>query len=284
MNKCAYCKIRIARGSQIISKPIDIIYSEILGLLENNYKEIVLTGINIGYFGRDTNEDLFELFRKISKIDGDFRLRLSSIDPGLLDERLLDIIVNDRRFAQHFHLSLQSGSEKILKLMKRNYSIEKYKSIVEHVRKINPRFSFTTDIIVGFPGETQYDFDETLEFVKMTNFLKVHAFRFSPRKGTNAAVMENQVSNELKKERARELHRVAFDSAHVYLEKHLGKNSRVLVERKDGHLSYGYDEYYIPHIIDYEGLQNEFVDVYIREVMKARAWSDAELYCGSMVE
>ena len=284
LNHCSYCKIRLARGHEIVSKPVGVVLDEVAVLLKRGFKEIVLTGINIEFYGRDTGENLVQLLRELSAINGDFRVRLSSIDPGTVDERLLDIVVNSERFAQHFHLSLQSGSDRILRLMKRGYTVRDYLSITEKIRAMNPRFSFTTDVIVGFPGETTDDFRETVSFVRLVEFLKVHIFRFSPRKGTLAATMDCQIDNTLKKIRAGQLRDVALVGSDQYLKKQLGAVSRVLVERIHGGLSYGYDEYYIPHVIECSSLQNEFVDVCVREIKRTEAWSDAELCCGSVVE
>ncbi|MBO8166272.1 MAG: tRNA (N(6)-L-threonylcarbamoyladenosine(37)-C(2))-methylthiotransferase MtaB [Kosmotoga sp.] len=283
LNRCAYCRIRLARGSKIESKPLELVADEFLGLLKAGFKEIVLTGINIGYYGYDSDSTLVKLLKRLLSEDGSWRIRLSSLDPRLISPELIQLIAeNSEKIAQHVHLSLQSGSDRVLKLMRRGYTRSEYKSIVNAFRKINPLFSFTTDVIVGFPGETEEDFKETLEFIRELEFLKIHIFRFSPRPGTEAAHMTHQIPGHIKKERALILKKVAEKSSRDYLKKQLGKESEVLIERCDGEYSFGYDEYFIQHKIP-GCLPKDFVRVKTLEISETGAFSSAEFHCRSMV-
>ncbi|OAA31852.1 2-methylthioadenine synthetase [Kosmotoga arenicorallina S304] len=283
LNHCAYCRIRLARGTRIDSKPVELIVNEFTDLLRAGFKEIVLTGINIGFYGFGSSTKLVELLKRLLAFEGNWRIRLSSLDPRLIDQELIQLITeNPEKIAQHVHLSLQSGSDRVLKLMKRNYTKNKYRSIVNDFRRNNPRFSFTTDIIVGFPGETREDFLETLDFVRELEFLKIHVFRFSPRPGTEAAKMVDQVPGNIKKERALILKEIAERSSLSYLKKQLGRESLVLIERSDGKYSFGYDEYFIQHKVP-GSLPKEFIRVRTSEIFESGAFSSAEFHCKSMV-
>ncbi|TYB87279.1 MAG: tRNA (N(6)-L-threonylcarbamoyladenosine(37)-C(2))-methylthiotransferase MtaB [Kosmotoga sp.] len=281
INNCAYCRIRLARGSKIKSKDRDLVLEEFRQFIIDGYREIVLTGVNIGYYGFDRNDSLLGLLKYLSTVQGDWRLRLSSIDPRTMMDELIDYITNHENIAQHIHLSLQSGSNSVLKRMRRNYTVESYESIVNKLRSKNERFSFTTDIIVGFPGETENEFKETCLFVKKMGFLKTHIFRFSPRPGTEAYTMKNEISGTIKKNRARLLREIAKESSENYLEAQVGKESTVLVENTVNNNSIGYDEYYIQHIVN--GIHTEgFVRVKIQKTERSGAFSNAELCCESM--
>ncbi|AKI98129.1 tRNA (N(6)-L-threonylcarbamoyladenosine(37)-C(2))-methylthiotransferase MtaB [Kosmotoga pacifica] len=282
LNRCTYCRIRLARGIRIESKPPELVVDEFTRLINAGFKEIVLTGINIGYYGYDRRTSLTELLSTLISIDGEWRIRLSSLDPRLINDELVELITsNPDRVAQHLHLSLQSGSDRVLSLMRRGYTRAKYISVVDAFRRVNPRFAFTTDVIVGFPGETEEDFKDTLEFVREVGFLKVHIFRFSPRPGTEAADMEGQLPGNVKKNRATILKKVAEESSKRYLMKHIGLESKVLIERKESGYSLGYDEYFIHHKIS--GIfPQDFVTVRTHEILESEAFSSAELHCKSV--
>ncbi|MFO7881887.1 MAG: tRNA (N(6)-L-threonylcarbamoyladenosine(37)-C(2))-methylthiotransferase MtaB [Kosmotogaceae bacterium] len=281
LNNCAYCRIRLARGNRIQSKDRDLVLDEFKNLLKNGYREIVLTGVNIGYYGFDTNDNLLGLLRCLSIVHGNWRLRLSSIDPRIVSDELIDYIANHEKIAQHLHLSLQSGSNDILMRMKRGYTTERYETIVEKLRIRNERFSFTTDIIVGFPGETNEEFEETCSFVRKREFLKVHIFRFSPRPGTEAFTMKDRISGTIKKNRARLLRDIAEKGSRSYLKSQEGKRSTVLVENTYDGYSFGYDEYYIQHRINGKYTEG-FVEVHILTTGRSEAFSNAELCCESV--
>jgi threonylcarbamoyladenosine tRNA methylthiotransferase MtaB len=281
INNCAYCRIRLARGNRIKSKDRNLVLDEFRHLIENGYREIVLTGVNIGYYGFDRNDSLFELLKCLSTISGDWRLRLSSLDPRAMSDKLIHYIANHEKIAQHVHLSLQSGSNSVLERMRRYYTTKRYSAIVNKLRSRNERFSFTTDIIVGFPGETETEFEETCDFVRKMEFLKVHVFRFSPRPGTEAFSMKNKVSGTVKKNRSRVLREIAEKSSQCYLKAQEGKKSTVLVETTNDGFSMGYDEYYIQHRI--KGVHTEgFVRVQMQKSERSGAFSNAELCCESV--
>ncbi len=277
LNTCAYCRIRLARGNKIKSKPVKIVKQEIRALVKNGYKEIVLTGINILYYRANIKENLFGLLQEIREIDGDFRVRLSSLDPKLIDFKLVDFILFEKKFVNHFHLSLQSGSDEILKKMNRNYKTEDYLKIVEYCRKKDRKFSFTTDIIVGFPGESERNFMETLSFIQRINFLKIHVFRFSPRMGTAAYLFKDKVNAKLKKERAKLLIKKAEETKKTYLNGNINTISRVLVEENANNYSKGYDQYYIYHYLSGVFKPNTFVLAKINKVYKDGVISDEKL-------
>ncbi len=281
LNHCSYCRIRLARGNKIISKPVDLVKREFSGLVERGYREVVLTGINIGYYGFDLDTSLAELLYELEKIRGDWRIRLGSIDPDTMNESFLELIANSSRLARHLHLSLQSGSDAVLRSMRRNYTVSEYLRAVERARSIDSRFAFTTDLITGFPEESDEDHRRTLRIIEEVNFLKVHVFRFSKRPGTEAAEMTGQIDSGVKKSRSVELMEEAVRSRASYLVKQIGRMNRVLIERSDSFCSHGFDEYYIPHRI--AGKHEGFVDAKIIELQSDEEGSDAELYCRSVV-
>lgn len=277
LNTCAYCRIRLARGNKIKSKPVKIVKKEVETLVRRGYKEIVLTGINILYYGTNSDENLLYLMQEIVKIEGDFRVRLSSLDPKLIDYGMIDFILSEKKLVNHFHLSLQSGSDEILKKMNRNYYTNDYLDIVNYCRNGDRRFSFTTDIIVGFPGESEKNFMETLFFIQKINFLKIHVFRFSPRAGTPAYFFKDKINPKIKKERAKLLNEKAEETKKIYLDENINSTSRVLIEVNENNYSRGYDQYYIYHYLSGLCKPNSFVQVKINEVYKNGVISNEKL-------
>ena len=242
---CTYCAIRLARGTKIRSKPVNQAVEEVKSLVKMGFKEIVITGINLGRYGTDTGQHLTDLLWEIEKVKGDFRIRLSSLNPEDIDEKIYDYFRNSSKVCHHLHLSLQSGSNRILKKMNRNYTKEEFINIVENLRSIDPHFSITTDIIVGFPGETERDFLESAEAVEKVRFSRVHAFRYSKRSGTPAALMKDQIPGNVKRNRITYLENVAKEVAKEYRKELVGKTVEVLVENKKLGFYHGYDQYYI---------------------------------------
>lgn len=265
---CTYCAIRFARGTKIRSKSPKIILQEINDLLNKGYKEIVLTGVNLGKYGEDIGTNLTMVLRKITALSGNFRIRLSSLNPDDITDELLELIANNpEKLCRHLHTSVQNGSNKILKLMNRGYTVEDFIDITERLRKIDPLFNITSDIIVGFPGESDEDFEQTLLLCSYVKFSKVHVFRFSPRYGTLAFKLwkKNGVTEKLVKERAKILNEHVEKMREYYLLGHLGKNRKVLIETVDKNIdgkivSSGFDEYYIQHFINGIFAKNLFVD------------------------
>ena len=197
---CSYCIIPYARGG-LRSKDENEVIKEITTLVNNGYKEIVLTGIHTGRYGIERDTSLEELLNKLVKIPNIFRIRLSSIEINEITDGILDLIKNNKIMAKHLHIPLQSGSDKILKLMNRKYNLEYFINKIELIRKEIPDISITTDLIVGFPGETEEDFKNTLDTLEKIKFTKIHTFPYSKREGTPAASMPNQIPGNIKKER-----------------------------------------------------------------------------------
>lgn len=228
---CTYCIIPYARGP-IKSRPLDDIYNEAKKLSENGYKEIIITGIHVGSYGLDLDENisLIDVIEKIASVEKIDRIRLSSIEAGIISKDFLERLKSCKKVCEHFHLSLQSGCDKILKLMNRRYTTKMYKQKVSMIKEIFPNVALTTDIIVGFPSETDEDFKETLEFVKEIGFSKIHVFKYSPRKGTKAFDFKNQVDGNIKKLRSSELILLSKEMTTKYLKQRLYEKHEVLFE------------------------------------------------------
>ncbi len=244
---CTYCAIRLARGTKIRSKPLELVVEEVKKLVNKGHQEIVITGINLGRYGVDIGLKLEDLLRQIETIEGDFRYRLSSLNPEDITDGILNVFRNSEKLCHHLHLSLQSGSDRILKLMGRGYTSSDFLKIVEKLREIDEVFSITTDVIVGFPTETAEDFEKSVEIVEKALISRVHIFRFSPKEGTPAAKMKGQLPGNVKRDRATELEKVAREVAKKYRNLLVGRRVRVLIERRRNGFSTGYDEYYQLH-------------------------------------
>lgn len=236
-NFCAYCIIPYTRGS-VRSKPREDILNEIDHLTLNGHKEIVLTGIHTGNYGSEfDNYDFADLLNEIVKIKKLSRIRISSIEITELNDRVLEIIKNNNVLVDHLHIPLQSGSDEILKLMNRKYDTKYFIEKINKIRKIRPDISITTDVIVGFPNETDKNFNETIETIKKVDFSKLHVFPYSKREGTKAAAMEGQIKEEVKKQRVMELLKLSKELENKYMNKFIGKTLTFIPEvYKDGYL------------------------------------------------
>lgn len=233
---CTYCVIPYVRGRSRSRSTSDIL-TEVHNLVSNGYKEVVLTGINIGDFdGAKTEEPdrLADLVRQVDAIPGLHRLRISSIDPDEVDEDLIDAVLNGKTTCHSLHIVLQSGSNVILKRMNRKYTRQMFLDSIERLRKASPDFTMTTDVIVGFPGETETDFQETIEVMKEVRFAKVHMFPFSPRPRTRAALMPNPVPTDMMHQRKRALMRIAEEEAYTLRQQFVGRRMLVLTEEGAG--------------------------------------------------
>ena len=229
---CSYCIIPYARGP-IRSRDLSNIIEECIRLRDAGFKEIVLTGIHIASYGKDIGDlGLIDVIEEISKIEGIERIRLSSIEPTLIDADFMKRAVETGKLCDHFHLSLQSGSDIVLKRMNRKYTTEEYKNIVNIIRKYMPDAGITTDVIVGFPGETDEEFEETYNFVKEIGFSKIHVFKYSPREGTVASKMDNQIHGEIKQNRSERLIALGEELSNNFNESFLGKEFMVLYEEE----------------------------------------------------
>lgn len=270
---CTYCIIPYVRGRSR-SRRMEDILAEIRTLISNGYKEIVLTGINIGDFDGAPQEDetpvrLAELVRAVDKIEGIERVRISSIDPDEVDEDLIDAVVNGKHTCHSFHIVLQSGSNVILKRMNRKYTKEIFCSTVERLKEASPEFTFTTDIIVGFPGESEADFQDTLEIMKKVRFTKVHMFPYSERKRTRAALFSGKVPPAVMQERKREVLTLAEKTAFDLRAQYVGKERKVLLESEEksmpGFFS-GHTENFLPVLVEGSDLSsNQIITVKLTE-------------------
>ena len=228
---CSYCIIPYARGRVRSRKPESIL-EEIRKIADKGIKEVVITGIHIASYGKDFKEEyrLIDLLEEINQIEGIQRIRLGSIEPTLITEEFTERLSKLEKICDHFHLSLQSGCNDTLKRMNRKYTIEEFEKVTQILRKAYPKVALTTDIIVGFPGETEQDFKQTYEYLSKIAFYKMHIFKYSPRKGTKAAVMPNQVDGSIKEERSKELINLSNENEKRDNETYIGKQVEVLFE------------------------------------------------------
>ncbi len=259
-NFCSYCIIPFMRGG-IRSKHIDTAYEEIKCLTLNGYQEIVLTGIHTGTYGDGQGYNLVDLIKKITPLEGLKRIRFSSIEIVELDDDFLEQLKENPKICNHLHIPLQSGCDKTLKDMKRRYSVEEFMNRVKKIKKIRPEINLTTDIIVGFPEESDEDFETTLQTAKEIGFSKIHTFPYSSRSGTLASTMK-PVNDQVKKNRTHQMLELSEKLENAYYEQFIGKVVEVLVEDKIS----GFTSEYIKVILDKEAKQNTFVSVKIVSV------------------
>lgn len=242
---CSYCIIPYARGPIRSRRPDDII-EEVNRIGEKGFREIVLTGIHVASYGRDLKDvSLEDLILKLSQNKNIERIRLSSLEPNIITEEFMEKLVSAGKVCDHFHLSLQSGSNSVLKRMNRKYSREQYREKVELIRRYMKDAGITTDIIVGFPGETEGEFNDTYEFVKEISFSKIHVFKYSPRKGTPASEYMDQIHGQVKNERSEKLIELGDRLNRDFNERFLNKSLDVLLEEKVGDYYEGYTSNYI---------------------------------------
>ncbi len=230
-NFCSYCIIPYARG-RIRSRSLKSSLHEAKRLAQHGFSEIVLVGIHLASYGKDTGESLIDLLKGLNDIDGIKRIRMGSLEPTLFDDEFTDEIKKLPKICPHFHLSLQSGCDETLKRMNRKYVTKDYRMSVERIKNAFPNSAITTDIMVGFPGETDEEFEKTLSFVKEISFAEAHIFKYSVRKGTVAEKMENQISPEIKEQRSKKLIALTKESQKEFLKAHTGKEVTVLFERE----------------------------------------------------
>ena len=266
-NRCTYCIIPSARGKVRSKLPEDVI-AEVEALTAGGCKEVVLTGIETASYGRDLKTvDLASLLCRVDKISGIGRVRLGSLDPSLMTDRFVSKIADLKSLTPHFHLSLQSGSDRILALMKRKYNSKMAFEGMERVRRAMPSAMFTTDIIVGFPGETEEDFEATVDFVRRAKFLSAHIFTYSKRKGTLAATMPDQVPEEVKKERSARLISIQNEIRDELLSFEIGNEYNVLFETQNTYFYAGHTPSFIEvYVVSDTPLQGEIRRVRIVEV------------------
>ncbi len=263
---CSYCIIPLARG-RIRSLPLNEAVGEFTALVAGGYREIVLTGIHLGAYGKDLGLTLADLLKELLRIPGDFRIRLGSIEPNDFDENLIEMIINNKRICQYLHIPLQSGSDHILKLMNRHYSLKYYHDLLKRIRSKNPLIAIGTDLIVGFPGETEQDFIEICQFLEEEAFSRVHVFRFSPRKGTAAATFPGRIPGQVQEARSKKVQEIATKTSLDYACRFMGKYVEVLFEEKTATGWTGLSgEYLRAEIATDADLKNKLTKVLITEI------------------
>ncbi len=244
-NFCSYCIIPFTRGS-VRSRNKDEIINEIKTLINYGHHEIVLTGIHTGNYGEEfDNYDFASLLSDLVKIQGLDRLRISSIEVTELNDRVLSILEKEKVLVSHLHIPLQAGTDKILKAMNRKYDTKYFKEKIDKIRTIRPDISISTDVIVGFPGETEEDFIESMDFINSMKFSKIHVFPYSKREGTKAATFDNQVDEKVKKDRARLLIKLSKKLEIEYMDKFMGKEVSFIPEVSDNGFVYGHTGNYL---------------------------------------
>lgn len=244
-NFCSYCIIPFTRGS-VRSRNKDEIINEIKTLINYGHHEIVLTGIHTGNYGEEfDNYDFASLLSDLVKIQGLDRLRISSIEVTELNDRVLSILEKEKVLVSHLHIPLQAGTDKILKAMNRKYDTKYFKEKIDKIRTIRPDISISTDVIVGFPGETEEDFIESMDFINSMKFSKIHVFPYSKREGTKAATFDNQIDEKVKKDRARLLIKLSKKLEIEYMDKFMGKEVSFIPEVFDNGFVYGHTGNYL---------------------------------------
>lgn len=292
---CSYCIIPYARG-MVRSRAKEEIIKEAKSLIDQGFKELVLTGINTALYGMESefckgtaedcdivteknqasedNRDIYGIeviVKSLNELPGDFRIRLGSLEPNVIDAEYACRLLKYERLCPHMHLSLQSGSDRILKEMNRSYRTEAYLRLVERLKASDPGYGITTDIIVGFPGETEEDFKDSCRIVEEAEFCKVHVFKYSKREGTRAAEMKGHISPEVKSRRSEALVRISGEAAERFFRKNLGTVRRVLLEQYDGSsgLVHGLSDNYIKVYCEgTEEMCNSFADVELAELFR----------------
>ena len=273
---CSYCIIPYARG-RIRSRKIESVVSEIKKIAKEEIKEVVITGIHVASYGKDFDNEntskkirLIDLLEAINKIDGIDRIRLSSLEPTIVDEEFATRLSKLDKICDHFHLSLQSGCDETLKRMNRKYTTQIYRDAVATLRKYYPEASFTTDVIVGFPGETDEEFAKTYEFLKEIDFYRLHVFKYSPRRGTVAEKMPNQIDGNKKEERSNKLIELSNNTENKHNKNYIDKTVKVLFEEfEDGFFKGHTTNYMMVKVAGSEEQLGKFVnkilDVKIKE-------------------
>jgi threonylcarbamoyladenosine tRNA methylthiotransferase MtaB len=244
-NFCSYCIIPYVRGP-VVSRDEREILLEAKALAASGYREIVMTGVDLGAYGRDTGKSLVSLLGAVSGIDGLERIRLSSMEVFHLDEKLVEHISGNRKVCTHFHIPLQSGSDRVLSLMKRRYTLAGYMEKLEYVRRMIPDVTFTTDLMVAFPGEGEDDFKMSCKAVGDAGFLRVHIFRYSGRAGTPACLLDDKVAVKTGKERESVLKSVSEETGNRIKAGFVGREVEILAESREGNRFEGYTRNYVP--------------------------------------
>ena len=265
---CSYCTIPLARGKSR-NAPINELILEAKQIAQQGIKEIILTGVNIGDFGKSTNEDFFSLLKELEKVEGIDRYRISSIEPNLLSNEIIEFVAKSKKFLPHFHIPLQSGNDKILDLMRRKYNTKLFFNRVLKIKQQIPDAFIGIDLIVGFPGESDRDFELTYSFLEKLNCSFLHVFPFSERPNTKSVLMEGKVDEKTKAERSKLLHKLSDEKISYFYQSNVGTTRSVLFEgSKKNKKMFGFTENYIKVETDYnEELINQIKEVVLTEVL-----------------
>ena len=264
-NFCSYCIIPYAKG-RVRSRKIENIIKEIKEIVKKGIQEVVITGIHIASYGVDFKEKnirLIDLLEEINKIEGLKRIRLGSLEPNIITDEFVERLKNVDKICDHFHLSLQSGCDDTLKRMNRKYTTQDFEKVVERLRNTFSNVALTTDIIVGFPGETEEEFDTTYKYLKKIKFYQMHVFKYSQRKGTRAATMPNQVEAKIKEKRSHKLIELSNKNEKEILKEYIGKEMQVLFEQEEEGYTRGHTSNYITVKIKEKNIENEIKKVEI---------------------
>ena len=269
-NFCSYCIIPYAKG-RVRSRKLENIIKEIKSVVKKGIQEVVITGIHVASYGidfKDKNIRLIDLLEEIDKVEGLKRIRLGSLEPNIITDEFVERLKKVDKICDHFHLSLQSGCNETLKRMNRKYTTEEFEKIVQRLRDIFPNVALTTDIIVGFPGETNEEFDITYKFLEKIKFYQMHIFKYSQRKGTRAAVMPNQIDGNIKEERSHKLIKLSNKNEKEFLDKYINKEVEVLFEQEEGEYTKGHTSNYVMVKAKEKNIENKILKVKINNEEK----------------
>lgn len=275
--KCTYCTIPLARGASRSLEPEKVL-EQFYSIIAHGYKEIILTGVNVGDYGKSFEINFYLLLKRLVSVEGDFRIRISSIEPNLLTDEMIALTLSTEKLCKHFHIPLQSGSDKILRLMQRRYTTNDYKTLIYKLNNAAPAIGIGVDVIIGFPGETEEDFQETYDFLKELPISYLHVFTYSERPDTKAISFPGKVGSEERKRRSTLLRILSDKKRFAFQEKFVGKKERVLFEEaEDNGIMKGFTSNYIRVIHPFiSELQNQFADITIAKVFGN--------YCNASVE
>ena len=262
---CTYCIVPFARG-RVRSRHLNNIIEEVQKIAKRGIQEIIVTGIHIASYGKDFNYKvtLIDVLEEINKVDGIKRIRIGSLEPTIMNKEFLDRLSKLDKVCNHFHLSLQSGCTSVLKRMNRKYTANEFKESVNLLRKYYPNAMLTADVIVGFPGETEEEFEETYKFLKEIKFYRMHIFKYSQRNGTKAAIMPNQIDGNIKEERSNKLIKLSDEIQNDYNEEYVGKEVEVLFEERDNEYIKGHtNNFIVVKVKEKQNIENKRLKVEI---------------------
>ena len=267
---CSYCIIPYARG-RVRSRKVENVIEEVKEIAKKGIKEIVITGIHIASYGKDFNYEitLLDLLEELNKIDGIERIRLCSLEPRIMTEEFIKRLKKLNKICNHFHLSLQSGCSQTLKRMNRKYTADEFEKCVKLLRENFENVLLTADVIVGFPGETEEEFADTYNFLKRIQFYKIHVFKYSPRKGTKAAEMDNQIDGSIKEKRSKDLIELSNRFQKEYENKMIGTYQKVLFEQEENGIWQGHtSNYVLVKLKTDKNIENKIINVQIEKSVK----------------